>query len=202
MAGREAIDGYGDDEVAFRARLASLIESWGHYVAFHEGDHPRKFSVRYPSGHTAPRGFVDLYVRTTPAWPHAKSFPVIGIETKIPDLGSLIRGMSQVSRYGEDRAARYEIGGRAVPSPTIYLVATPESVEEGEIYCWHAPAEVIPLAVHDTPEIYRAANRASRTTITFIYNRLLWRHGAAILQGRRFRTNMVNPGAPWYDMAE
>jgi hypothetical protein len=189
-------------EEEFRIRLASLVESWGHYVAFHEGEHRHKFSVHYPPNHGGTKGFVDLYVRTTPAWRHARDFPVIGVETKIPDIGVLIRGMSQVSRYRADQAARYEINGRTVPAPTIYLVATPESVEEGEVYAWQAPAEVIPLAVHQAPLVHEAANRASRSTITFLYNRLLWRHGAAILQGRRFRTNMKNPGAPWYDLAE
>jgi len=175
-----------EDELTFRIRLASILERepYGHEVYFHEGEHDRKFSVSREAG------FVDLYVRTNPSWPFHQQWPTLGIETKIPHrLGWMIDAIGQVRRYSQAQSARYRIDGEDVAPPSLFLVATPESWESGDVYVWQHPRLVTPEHV-----------AGGAIAVTELYDRLLWRAGAAVLRNKYFLSNAEGGPARMYEL--
>lgn len=165
-----------DDELTWRARIASILEAepYNHEVYFHEGAHDRKFSVSKSAG------FVDLYVRTSPDWPFHDKWPVLGVETKMPRrLGWMLDAIAQVQRYSQAREAIYRIDGRQVPVPSIFLISTPDGWSTGDVYVWNHPRLLTPEHV-----------AGGAIAVTELYDRLLWRAGAAVLRDRHFLTNI------------
>jgi hypothetical protein len=164
---------------------------YNHIVYQHEN--PCEFSI-----HNA-KGWVDLYVQTNPEWEHHKKFPILGIETKIArNMGWLIDAIEQVDKYSTDlKNARYEIEGKQVPAPTIFLVVTPESWEEGFIYKWYPPEFQNTFSLDPLLKKYQEGQYfGSWFTMTFFYERLLMKHGASIIRRGSFFTNMFgNHGA-------
>lgn len=174
--------------MAFRDCLARSLEAFGHSVYWHEGDHQAKFTVRTGDG------YPDLYMQTASTWRDHESFPVIGIETKIPrSLGWLIDAVGQIGRYTHMSQAEYYIAGVQVEAPALFLLATSDSWDTGDIYHWEPPQ------VANNPE--RAIGAWFGLTYTFC--RFLWQQNAALLQkGGRFQTNILNPGGPFYDLRD
>lgn len=177
-------------ELEFQRNVAEVLSNppYCHKVYFHES--PNQFSI-----HGA-KGYIDLYVETNPAWPYHDKFPVLGIETKVAtSLGWLVDAISQVGKYKDDLArATYTIRGKKVPPPTIFLVVTPESWEEGFLYKW-MPPELQPLR-GSSEETVKSAQWGCWFGLTFLYERLLMKNGAALIRRGCFYTNMKgNHGA-------
>lgn len=169
-------------EVQFRKNLATCLSEppYNHKVYFHEN--PNEFSI-----HGA-KGYVDLYVETNPTWPHHDKFPVLGIETKIcTSMGWLIEAIEQVNKYTDDLSkAIYTIKGKRVTPPYIFLVVTPESWEEGFLYKW-MPPELQPLS---SKQDVVGMQWGCWFGLTSLYERLLLKHGAALIRRGNFYTNM------------
>ncbi|HHV62351.1 MAG TPA: hypothetical protein GXX51_06905 [Firmicutes bacterium] len=169
-----------EDEAEFRFRVANVLRSYDHEVYFHDPGFGPQFHM-----HKA-KGYVDLYIKTSPEWVHHDKFPVIGVETKLSkSLGWLIDAFYQVDKYRKDlRNALYEIDGELVPVPTIFLVCTSDSFYEGQVYRWPHPKF--------TPEQLGPAWEV----ITDMYDRFLYKSGAALMRRNVFYTNMFgNHGA-------
>lgn len=168
-------NGY-ESEIQFRERLAIILsrEPYNHDVYFHEGKYDKKFSMKNS------KGYVDLYMITNKEWPHHGKFPVIGVETKLAKgMGWLIDAVYQVERYKDDlKTAEYYIGGKQVGIPEIFLIATDDSVYTGNVYCWVYPK----LRNEDQKE-------GCWVGITDIFDRVLYRVGAAVLRKNMFQTN-------------
>lgn len=164
-------------EIQFRRQLAEALSQppYNHKVFFHEN--PNEFSV-----HGA-RGWVDLYIQTNPKWRYHHLFPAIGIETKVAKgLGWLIDAIEQVGKYDTDlKQAIYTINGKRVPTPSLFMVATPESWAEGHLYRWMPPEFQSTSPTLETPEV-EAMRYGSWFTLTFVFERLLMRHGATVLR--------------------
>lgn len=172
-------------EFEFKRKLAEQLAKppYSHRVYSHEN--PNEFSI-----HGA-KGYVDLYVETNPDWPHHDDFPVLGIETKVArSMGWLIEAIEQVHKYNTDlRNAIYTIKGKRVPAPNIFLVATPESWGEGYLYKW-MPPELQAFSSDMEDKVTKAARWGAWHSLTFLYERLLMKHGASILRPGMFFTNM------------
>ncbi len=165
-----------EKEAVFRERLAKILSRmpYGHEVYFHEGSYSKKFNMKNSNG------YVDLYVKTNPLWEYHCKFPAIAIETKIAKrTGWLIDAMYQVERYDEDlRDAEYYIAGKRVIPPELFLVCTNDSFESGYLYCWNLPT------------LQNGEQREGGwICVTELFDRLLYRVGAAVLRKGIFYTN-------------
>jgi hypothetical protein len=181
------------DEYDFQMKLCSIFENepYNHTVYVDRikqgyGDYGyelKQFGMR------GTRCRIDVYMRTSPEWEHHELFPVIGIELKASrSLGkSVVEAFGQVKKYSEELPhATYTINGQTVPTPNIYLLATPESFYEGHIYKWPFPS-AIPYT-----EAKRVENPESGWIgITEFCNKLLMKHGAAVLREKYFITNKI-----------
>lgn len=169
-------------EAEFHLHLARLLESKFPFcrVWLHEGRWPRKFHVR------GVRSYPDLYVMTDRSWKYHLDYPSFAVEAKLPQLGWLIESLEQVQRYDDLRTvARYDAGPKPLPAPRMVLLATPESIGEGILYDWEAPPEVVDMTYD---EFSRAAARDGAVRgLTYTFERLLWRHGGALLKGPELR---------------
>lgn len=170
------------DEIQFRHDVAETIKTWGHRVFFHES--PNEFSVH------GGKGWVDLYVQTNPDWEHHDKFPVLGVETKLAkSIGWLVEAIGQVGKYNSDlKTATYTIQGKVVSTPTLFLVVTPDSWEDGWLYKW-LPPELQPFK----PEMKKQAEDMQWGCwfgLTTLYERLLMKNGATLLRRSGFFTNM------------
>jgi len=165
-----------ENEVSFRERLALVLsrEPYNHDVFFHEGDYDKKFNMKNS------KGYVDLYVATNTQWPHHNKFQVIGVETKLAkNTGWLIDAMYQVKRYKRDlKNAEYLIDGKKVPSPDLFLIATDDSFSTGNVYCWKNPR------LRNEDQKY-----GGWVCVTELFDRMLYRVGAAVLRKKMFKTN-------------
>jgi len=186
------------NEIIFRRKIAKTLSEppYSHKVYFHEN--PNEFNIR------GAKGWVDLYVQTNPGWLHHNLFPVLGIETKIAKkMNWLVEAVEQVGRYSSNLAnAKYEIAGKQVPPPTIFLVVTPESWSEGFLYKWTPPE----LACYSDDKLHKmwsdAAHYGCWFALTTLYERLLMKNGATLIRMGSFFTNMFgrNGAVTRYDL--
>jgi len=179
-----------DDEHSFQLKLCAVMEAepFNHtaYIDrikkgyYNTGYDPKRFGMR------GARSRVDIYLQTSPEWPHHEIFPNIGIEVKLnKNMGqAVVDAFDQVKKYSEELPqAEYILNDTPVPAPSIYLIVTPDSFYDGHIYKWQPPAS-IPYTDKQISDY-----ESGWVTITEVYNRLLMKHGAAVLREKYFITN-------------
>lgn len=166
------------NERFFRAYLADLLTAgkYRHSVYHHE-DYEPKFTM------SNAKGYPDLFVKTDTDWPHHEKIKTIAIELKrATSLGWLIKAVDQVKKYSGDWIhAEYKINNIAMGTPDLFLVATPESIFEGNIYTWCHPALENTVRAIGQQYEYQVRN-STYTMLTELYERLLWKHGASVLK--------------------
>jgi len=179
-----------DDEHSFQLKLCSILENepFNHtaYIDriktgyYNTGYDPKRFSMK------GTRSRIDIYLQTNSQWPHHQTFPNIGIEVKLAkNMGqAVVDAFDQVKKYSEELpCASYFIDGQEVPAPVIYLIVTPDSFYEGYLYKW-CPPVTIPYTNKQVKDL-----ESGWIFLTEVYNRLLMKHGAAILREKYFITN-------------
>ncbi len=179
-----------EDEYSFQLKICSILENepFNHtaYIdrikkGFHDSGYvPKRFNMEG----TLSR--IDIYLKTNPDWPHHNIFPSIGIEVKMAKkMGqAVVDAFDQVKKYsGELSHAIYLIDGEVVASPSIYLITTSDSFYDGYLYRWRPPAK-IPYTDKRISDL-----ESGWIFLTELYNRLLMKHGAAVLREKYFITN-------------
>ncbi len=179
-----------DSEYSFQLRLCSILENEPfNHTAYvdrirtgirESGYAPKRFNMQ------GTRKRIDIYLQTIAAWPHHDIFPAIGIEVKMArKMGqAVIEAFDQVKIYSEELPhATYFIDNKQVLTPSIYLVVTTDSFFDGYLYRWRPPAK-IPYTDKHISDL-----ESGWIFLTELYNRLLMKHGAAILREKYFITN-------------
>ena len=179
-----------DSEYSFQLRLCSILENEPfNHTAYvdrirtgiqESGYAPKRFNMQ------GTRKRMDIYLQTSAAWPHHDVFPAIGIEVKMArKMGqAVIEAFDQVKIYSEELPhATYFIDNKQVLTPSIYLVVTTDSFFDGYLYRWRPPAK-IPYTDKHISDL-----ESGWIFLTELYNRLLMKHGAAILREKYFITN-------------
>jgi hypothetical protein len=126
-----------------------------------------------------------------------KTYPVTLKGKVARSMGWLIDAIEQVNKYTIDlKNAKYEIQGKEVPAPTIFLVVTPESWSNGHLYEWTPPEFQYTGNDSLLTKYQEGEYFGSWFTMTFLYERLLMKHGATLIRKQSFFTNMLgNHGA-------
>lgn len=177
-----------EDEPTFRCRLASILRGAYQFHVWHahlEDGAPR-FEVR-----GVKLGCPDLYVIPPPFSRIRQLFRRVAIEAKSElDMSKLMAGITQAIRYMEELTiARYVIDEADVPRPGIVLLATPDSVDHGEVYRWRG------FAGSDLPHDPQG-RRLYWQGMTRMLEHFLIARGAALLRwhpngGLYFRSNLT-----------
>jgi hypothetical protein len=158
-----------DTEENWKDRLANILQSdYGHTV-FTE--------VSYRNG--TDKGRIDLYVITNKSWRNNELMPIVGIECKIlskQGMGWLINSAHQMQRYMQPGCIYYR-DGKVIASPSICLVATPESWHEGYVYKWPGAHNI------DTKE-------CCWKSMNFIFEHMLMKHKCSVLLKKHFHSNI------------
>jgi len=179
------IPNYYKNEYEFQFRLCSSFENppFKHTCYLdkkREGYEVKTFSME------GTKRRIDIYMITNKKWQYHDFFPVIGIEVKLSkDMShAVVNAFDQVKIYSEELPnANYFINYKQVPSPNIYLIVTPDSYYNGFIYQWNLP-KTIPYTDKKIKDI-----ESAWIGITETYQRLLMKHGAAVLRQNFFITN-------------
>lgn len=179
-----------DSEYSFQLRLCSILENEPfNHTAYvdrirtgiqESGYAPKRFNMQ------GTRKRIDIYLQTSAAWPHHDIFPAIGIEVKMArKMGqAVIEAFDQVKIYSEELPhAIYFIDNKQVLTPSIYLVVTTDSFFDGYLYRWRPPTK-IPYTDKHISDL-----ESGWIFLTELYNKLLMKHGAAILREKYFITN-------------
>jgi len=148
-------------------------------------------------------GKVDLYVRPPARWVHAERIPAIAIEAKLNrDFGThLVECIGKLRDVYIPATTWLPPGKRrwvTLTRPAIVLYATPVSVALGRgIYDWRdeATRKWVKSAVDhlagpgDDPALEAAVDLALIAGIGMVVERVLWKHGGAVLRGDGFVSN-------------
>jgi len=174
-------------ESTFRLRLASILKGGYKYRVWHS--HPEDgaplFQVEIKLGRP------DLYAVPPPYSRVRERFGPIAIETKSElDMNKLMGGWMQAIRYVEELStARYVINGDKVPTPRLILLATPDSIDRGEVYRWRGwGGSELPTDPQGRQAFWRG--------MTHMIERFLIGKGASLLRRHRngrlfFRSNIT-----------
>lgn len=170
-----------ENEAAWEDRLTKIMAfDYGHEVYN---------QIHYRNGKD--RGILDIYVITSPEWEHQKTFPVIGIECKLPKkqgMGGIIDSVLQMKRYMSPDCMYYQ-NGRRIESPSICLIATPESWHESEVYIW-------------TGDGTFRTDPCCLYTMTYLFERILMKNRCSILLNKRFHSNIEGGAIRSYYMGQ
>lgn len=158
-------------ESEFQLSLAKTIESFGHTVYLHDAG-TSEWKRRFSSTGLHP----DLLVETKPSWPDArKPISMVGVEAKVYKphrLNEAAQGLFQIWKISSDigRGAVYKSGSRILPSPGIFLYASPTLLKWDRVSFWRL----------GDPEAVASTCCADYATKQFEY--LLNRAGSSLLR--------------------
>lgn len=125
-----------ESEATFRSRLAGVLRSYGFSVLCSHPDGGPRLSM-----HNSKSGRPDLYLFTPKTYEWRSRFPYIVLETKLAkNLRWLRDGKEQVQQYVADvYAAQYTFRDRLLPRPSLFLICTQDSWNDGHLYNWNLP---------------------------------------------------------------
>ncbi len=177
-----------ESEPTFRLRLASILKGDYRYSVWHS--HAEDAAPRFQVVGVK-LGCPDLYALPAPFSRVRERFGRVAIETKSElDMNKLISGWMQAIRYVEELAtARYVIGDNEVPAPRIILLATPDSIDYGEVYRWRGyGGSELPADTQGQRAFWRGMTLMMERFLIGIRASLLRRHRNGCLY---FRSNMT-----------
>lgn len=200
-----------EDDTLERLEAAKAAEARYHHERDFHADLAEQFDRRdwkvhrevWCDGGPGGVGRIDLLVVPPRKWLHAERIPAIGIEAKRNrDAGTHMTEFFEklrekyvpATQWFSDRKRRWSV----LPRPGVILYATPLSVALGRgVYAWNDEATrawiraaVAKLdAPGKDPAIEAAAELGMIAGIGFVFERILWKHGAAVLRGDGFLSN-------------